>query len=94
MPAKKMVKKAPSILKRQRQNTKRRERNAVEKASVKTMVKKVRTAAESKDLEGAKKAFLEAEITLRKAASKGVLHKRNASRRVARLSKLVASISK
>ena len=94
MPAKKMVKKTPSILKRQRQNTKRRERNATAKAAVKTFVKKVRAAAEKNDLEGAKKAMLEAEKELRKAATGGVLHKRNASRRVSRLAKLVSTITK
>jgi small subunit ribosomal protein S20 len=90
MPAKKQVKKAVSILKRQRQNVKAHERNVAVKASVKTAVKKVRAAVEAKDPEAAKTALREAETALRKASSKGVLHKRNSSRRVARLAVMVA----
>ena len=90
MPAKKQVKKAVSILKRQRQNIKAHTRNVAVKAGVKTMIKKVRAAVEAKNLEAAKTALKEAEIALRKASSKGVLHKRNSSRRVARLATLVS----
>ena len=94
MPAKKMVKKTPSILKRQRQNVKKRELNASAKARVKTLVKKVREAAENNDLAAAKVAMVEAERALNKAATAGLLKKRNSSRRVSRLGKLLGKIGK
>jgi len=94
MPAKKMVKKTPSILKRQRQNVKRRELNASAKARVKTLVKKVRDAAEKNDLAAARIAMVEAERALNKAATAGVLKKGNSSRRVSRLGKLLGKIGK
>lgn len=91
MPAKKPVKKAPSILKRQRQIAKRREHNAQVKAKVRTLVKKVLAAVAGGNAAAAKQALLEAQHGLSKAASAGVLHKRNAARRVSRLASLIAS---
>lgn len=76
--------------KRNRQAQKRRARNASVRTTVKNAVKQVREAVASKDPAKAKEAFLAATKTIDKAASKGVLHARNASRRVARLAKAVA----
>jgi small subunit ribosomal protein S20 len=91
MPAKKPVKKSLSILKRQRQIEKRRTRNAQARARVRTLVSKVRRAVAAGDAAAAKAALLEAERGLAKAASAGILHHRNASRRVSRLARLVSS---
>ena len=71
---------------------KRAEHNQGIRSAVKTSVKKVEAAVESGDKEAASKALLEASSTIDKAASKGVIHKNNASRKVSRLSKAVNSI--
>ncbi|MBI5526722.1 MAG: 30S ribosomal protein S20 [Deltaproteobacteria bacterium] len=91
MPAKKPVKKALSILKRQRQAAKRRTRNAQVRARVRTLVNKVRRAVAAGDAAATKAALLDAERGLAKAASAGILHHRNAARRVSRLAHLVSS---
>jgi len=56
------------------------------KSSVKTAVKKVLAAVDNGDKTAAAEALKAAESTIDKAASKGVLHKNTASRKVARLS--------
>lgn len=66
-------------------NRTKTERNKAIKSGVKTAIKKVNTAIETKDVEGAKAALSEAIVTIDKAASKGVFHKKNASRKVSRL---------
>lgn len=81
-----------SQIKRQRQNEKRMERNRRIRSDYRTYVKKVREAVASKDDKGANTALAEAKKRLHKAVSKGVLHANNASRKVSRLSKLVATL--
>lgn len=66
-------------------NRTKTERNKAIKSGVKTAIKKVNTAIETKDVEGAKAALSEAIVTIDKAATKGVFHKKNASRKVSRL---------
>jgi small subunit ribosomal protein S20 len=74
-----------SAQKRNRQAIKRRGRNQSVRTQVKSAVKKAREALASKDPARAQEALRAAARTLDKAASKGVLHKKNASRRIARL---------
>ncbi|MGZ6077674.1 MAG: 30S ribosomal protein S20 [Myxococcaceae bacterium] len=74
-----------SAQKRNRQAMKRRSRNQAVRTQVKSAVKKAREALASKDPARAQEALRAAARTLDKAASKGVLHKKNASRRIARL---------
>lgn len=74
-----------SAQKRNRQALKRRARNQAVRTQVKSAVKKAREALASKDPARAQEALRAATRTLDKAASKGVLHKKNASRRIARL---------
>jgi small subunit ribosomal protein S20 len=81
-----------SALKRQRQNEQRRVRNVHVRSTLKTLVKKVRVAAESKDIEKAKTALAEAIPAIDKAKSKGVIHRNTASRKISRLTKLIASL--
>jgi small subunit ribosomal protein S20 len=57
---------------------------------VKGAVKKVREALATGDAAGAKAALKGAEKALDRAASKGVLHKNAASRRISRLAHAVA----
>ncbi len=72
-------------LKRHRQSLKRRARNRAMKSRVKKAIKRVRMAIEAKDREMAVSALREATSLLDKAASKGVIHWKNATRRISRL---------
>jgi small subunit ribosomal protein S20 len=76
-----------SAEKRNRQAQKRRARNTNVRTGVKVSLKKAREAIANKDSAKTGDALKDAIRTLSKAASKGVLHKRNASRRIARLTK-------
>ena len=81
-----------SAIKRNRQNATRQERNRVVRSRVKTDVRKVREAVERQDLSAAETELRAAAKELNKAASKGVLHRNAAARRIARLSKRVATL--
>jgi small subunit ribosomal protein S20 len=76
--------------KRNRQTQKRRDRNVAVRSSVKTAVKKLREALDNGDTAAVKKALPVAEKALASAASKGVLHKNAASRRISRLAHAVS----
>ena len=73
-------------------SAKRAERNKSIKYSVKTAVKKVHAAIEAGDQAAAQEKLVAAETALSKAATKGVLHKNNASRKVSRLAKAVSDM--
>lgn len=77
-----------SAVKRNKQALKRNARNNAVKSAVRTALKKAREAIATGDKEQAKAAVIAATTAFDKAASKGVLHRRNASRHVARLSAL------
>jgi small subunit ribosomal protein S20 len=79
-----------SAEKRNRQAQKRRTRNVGVRTGVKGAVKKVREALASGDPASAKAALHAAEKALGRAASKGVLHRNAASRRISRLAHAVA----
>jgi small subunit ribosomal protein S20 len=83
----------PSAEKRNRQRIKRTLRNRTIASSVRTLVKRVNTAIAEKDKDGAKTALLRAAKALDKAASKGVLHPKAASRTVSRLSARVQKLA-
>jgi small subunit ribosomal protein S20 len=74
-----------SAKKRARTNPKRRSRNRHHLGLTRSKLKKARQALESGDVEAAREAVREATSQLDHAASKGVLHKNNASRRKSRL---------
>ena len=69
----------------------RTERNKAIRSKVKTAIKKVESAVAANDKQLAKDNLKNAIVEITKAASKGVYHKNNASRKVARLSKAVDS---
>ncbi len=71
----------------------RNERNKAIKSAVKTAMKKVDAAVAAKDKEAASAALLAATSAIDKAATEGVYHKNNASRKVSRLTKAVNSIA-
>lgn len=77
----------PSALKRQKQSEKRRQRNRSFKSSINTTVKKAFASREEKNPEAAKAGFEAAVSRLDRAVTKGVLHRRTASRRISRLTR-------
>lgn len=83
----------PSVEKRHRQSLKRRARNVQKRSQVKTAVKKLREIIAKKDPAAALAALRDTAKVLDKAASKGVIKKANASRRIARLSKAIQHLS-
>ncbi len=82
-----------SALKRARQNEIRRKRNKAVKTRVKSIVKDVRLSVSENSKEAALKKLEMAKSNIDRAAQKGVLHKKTASRKISRLSKLVNTIS-
>jgi small subunit ribosomal protein S20 len=78
-----------SAEKRNRQAQKRRARNLNVRTGVKSAVKKVREAIARGDADAARTALASAAKTIEKAASKGVVHKNAASRKISRLAKAV-----
>lgn len=89
-----MANRHKSAIKRNRQNQKRHDRNRVVRSRVKSDVRKVREAVDRKDVPGAEAELRQAVKDLSKAASKGILHRKNAARRIARLSKRVAGLKR
>jgi len=81
-----------SAIKRNKQNAIRSARNTHIRSTMRTFVKQVRTAVAEGDAENARAALDKAVPFIDKAASKGVIHKATASRKISRLSKLVNSI--
>jgi small subunit ribosomal protein S20 len=82
-----------SVIKRNRQSQKRRARNQTVRTTVKNAVKEVRQAVAAQDPARAAEALKAAMRTLDKARSKGVLHRRTASRQISRLAKGVSKAS-
>jgi small subunit ribosomal protein S20 len=77
-----------SALKRIRQTAKRHEYNRAYRSRARTFVKKARTLiASGSDMTAAEEATRAAIQDLDRAASKGVIHPRNAARRKSRLMK-------
>ncbi|MDD6691576.1 MAG: 30S ribosomal protein S20 [Lachnospiraceae bacterium] len=74
-------------------SNKKAEANKAVKTGVKTAVKKVNAAVESGDKAAAQEALKAASSTINRAASKGVLHKNNAARKVSRLSEKVSKLA-
>jgi small subunit ribosomal protein S20 len=75
----------PSAQKRNRQRLKRTARNRGIKSAVRTHMKAVQAAVAAKDPKAAQEALLQATVAIDKAASKGAIPKKSASRRVSRL---------
>lgn len=81
-----------SAIKRNKQSLVRKERNRTAKATLRTVIKKFVTTVET-DAVAAKEVLAQAIPTIAKAASKGIIHKNNASRKISRLSKKLNKIS-
>jgi len=94
LPAKAKAKKNPSALKRTRQAVKKNVRNRAVRTALKTFTKRVESSVASGNKEDANEALTEAIRAFNKAASKGIIHKNNASRWVSKLTKKVNALSK
>lgn len=81
-----------SALKRARQNEQRRMRNKAIRTKLRGAIKSVRQAIEAKDQDAARTALTAAEPVIDRAASKGVLPKRTAARKISRLAKQVHAL--
>jgi small subunit ribosomal protein S20 len=75
----------PSAEKRNRQRIKRTLRNRAVTSAVRTQLKNVRAAIAAKDPKAAKDALRKATVALDKAATKGVVPAKTASRHISRL---------
>ncbi len=82
-----------SAIKRHRQSENRRLRNSSVKSEIKTAVKKVRENVNEGKEEEARLSLKKTVSLLDRAVSKGVLHRRKASRRISRLTSAVNSIA-
>lgn len=78
-----------SAIKRDRQSKVRRLRNRANKSQMKTVVRKVEEALVAGSEEDARTALAIAIPVIQKTASKGTIHKKNASRKVSRLTRRV-----
>ncbi len=80
-------------LKRARQSNEARIRNRANRTLAKNKVKAVRDAVAAGNVEGAQAALREAMSTLHSVASKGVVHRNNAARRISRLNAAVKALA-
>jgi len=79
-----------SALKRNRQSLERRARNRANKTRIKTAIKAVDAAiASEQNADTVQEALVTAVPIIQRAAVKGTLHKKNAARKVSRLTKRV-----
>ncbi|HOJ60386.1 MAG TPA: 30S ribosomal protein S20 [bacterium] len=72
-----------------RKSVKLRQRNVSAKSRIRTLIKKVRLSVEQKNLDASREMLRQAVSALDTAAKKHIIHPRNASRRKARLMRLV-----
>ena len=82
-----------SALKRNRQNEKRNERNKMGRTRIKNAIKSVILELDEKNKAEAQNVLKEASKIISKNATKGVIHKRAASRKVAGLARKVHQFS-
>ena len=79
-------------IKRARQAEKRRQRNASQRSSMRTSIKKVIAAINAGDREAASQAYAAAVPAIDSAASKGLIHANKAARHKSRLNQHIRSI--
>lgn len=94
MAGKAAPKKNLSALKRVRQAEKNRVRNRAVKTAIKTVTKKVEHAVLGKNTAEVRQSLLEATRVISKAATKGVIHKNTASRKISRLARIANTVLK
>ena len=82
-----------SQIKRNRTNEAARQRNKATKSSLKTAVKRFRSAVDAGDAAAAQAALQDASRKLDKAASQGVIHKNQAANRKSAMARQAGSAS-
>jgi len=82
-----------SVIKRHKQSLKRRARNIEARSKLRTLIKKIRQAIDSKNSENAADQLRAVNKALGKAVSKGIIKNNTASRWLSRLSRSAARIS-
>ena len=83
----------PSAKKRVRQIQRKTEVNKARRSRIKTFVRKVEEAIQSKDVKSAVESLKLAQPEIMRGVSKGVLHKKTASRKISRLAASVKKLS-
>lgn len=81
-----------SAIKRIKQTKKKTDRNKHVRSTLRTFIKRVREAVAAKDDTKAKETLAAAIPVIDSAASKGVIHRSNASRNISRLTRLVNTL--
>ena len=84
----------PSAKKRIRNTLRKTDINKSRKSRIKTFVKKVEDAIESKDAKSAIDSLKAAQPEIMRGVTKGIFHKNTASRKISRLSSRIKAISK
>jgi small subunit ribosomal protein S20 len=82
-----------SAIKRNRQNEQRRLRNKSVRSFLRTSIKQVTSAVDAKDAAKARESLDKTVPVIDKAASKGVIHRRNAARKISRLTRAVNTVT-
>ena len=80
-------------IKRNRQNLVRRQRNRSYRATMRNQVKAIRAAIEAGDAEKAQELLPTVTRTLHRTAQKGIIHRKNADRRISRIARAVNALS-
>ncbi len=83
----------PSAKKAARKIARRTAVNVIQRSRMRGFIRKVEEAITSGDKDAARAAFLAAEPQIMKAASRGILHRNTASRKVARLASRVKALA-
>lgn len=86
------MRKNKSAIKKAKQSEERRIRNAHVKSTMKTQIKKAITAIGANDKDQVNELFKNAVASIDKTASKKVIHKNTAARKISRLSKKVHKV--
>jgi len=82
-----------SAIKRIRQNAVRRTHNRHYRSTMRTEIKKLLEAIEASDADAAKAQLPKTVGIIQRVAQKGIIHRRQAARRVSRLSSKVNALS-
>ena len=88
-----MAKRTKSALKANRQNIRRRSHNRELRSRLRTALKAIRAALDSKDLAGAKAALSATVSIVDKMATKGIIHRNTAGRYKSRLASRLTKAS-
>mgnify|MGYP005703113791 FL=1 len=82
-----------SAKKRIRRNARRAAINGARMGRIRTFVKKVETAIDAGDADGARTALRNAQPEIQRGVTRGVLHRNTASRKISRLAARVKAVA-